>query len=37
MQYHRDRRAALLGRMKAPFQPTGGAIEKHFGHCASRK
>ena len=28
--------AALFGRMKTPFQATSGAIEKHFGHCASR-
>ena len=36
MQHDRDRRAALFGRMKTAFQPTGGTVEKDLGHEDSR-
>ena len=36
MQHDRDRRAALLGGMKTAFQPTGGTVEKDFGHEDSK-
>ena len=32
MQHDRDRRPALLGRMKTTFQPTGGTVEENLGH-----
>ena len=36
MQHDGDRGAALFGGMEPAFQPTGGTIEKDFGHCGSR-